>query len=598
MKHPAYFPAVFGNFGEILHVELRGHRVDATRIALPESVYRDFIGGVGLGVYLLWRFAPAGVAPLSREAPLIYSFGPLLGSPLTTTAKFAVVCKSPLTQRINDGLSSSRFALAAKRLGVDAIVISGALDALSVLHLDSLPSRCRAEPCPNFRGATAADVAAVLAGAGHPHCAAIGPAGEALVVFATLSNDGRHAGRGGAGAVLGSKRVKAITVRGDAVARVAEPDNVRAAARDLAVRSRGISTDKYRLLGTASNLETFDRLQILPTRNFQVASIGRQAAKRLAPSGLAATAGHTRESCAACTIGCDHRYGGVRMEYETLFALGPLCGGEDPAAVLQAAAACDALGLDTISAGGTIAFAMECRERGLVDWPLQFGDPLAPVLAAIASRDGFAELLAAGSRAAAAEVGQGCADFACHVKGLELPGYEPRALPTMALGLCVASRGADHNRSGAYQADLRAGVDRQHPDVDALPLQVIASEDAATLLDTLVFCKFLRGAITDPLRESAELLRFVTGFATTADTLAQAVRCIAEVRHAFNRREGWTIAEDRLPERFYTEALAQAPPLSRASLSAQVAAYHAARGRGPEGTAPVPRESLCGLEVV
>lgn len=576
-----------GNFGRILLVALDADRVSAEHIAVPESVYRDYIGGVGLGAYLLWHHAPAGVEPLAPEAPLIYSFSPLLGSPLTTTAKFALLCKSPLTGRICDGLSSSRFALAAKRLGVDAIIIRGALTRLSRLHLDEDPAKCFVTPCPELAGMSAAAVQDLLQRTGVArHVSAIGPAGEAQVRYATVSNDGRHAGRGGAGAVLGAKRVKAITVRGSAVAGIFDLAAVQTRARELAARSQGISTDKYRRLGTASNLETFDRLKILPVRNFQSVSIGKAAAQRLAPEGLTAAAGHTRESCAGCTIGCDHRYGGQRLEYETQFALGPLCGVEDPERLLAAARACDELGLDTISAGGTLAFAMECSERGLVDWPLRFGDDLVPWLERIAWREGPGDLLAEGTRATARVIGRGSAAFACHVKGLELPGYEPRAMQTMALGLCVASRGADHNRSGAYQADLRPGVDRYHADPARAPALVVETEDQAALLDSLILCKFLRGAIPEPWREGAELLAMVTGLAIDEPGLRRAVRRISELRHRFNLREGWTIAEDRLPDRFLDEALADGARLDRDEMAAQVAAYHVARGRGPDGADP------------
>ncbi len=576
-----------GNFGRVLLVDLHGDRVAVEHVAVAESVYRDVIGGVGLGAHLLWQYAPAGVDPLAPEAAVIYALSPLLGTALTTTAKFALLCKSPLTGRICDGLSSSRFALAARRLGVDAIVVRGALDRLSVLHLDEDLRRCRVEACPGLAGASAAEVAA--AGLGQ-HVSAIGPAGEALVRYATVSNDGRHAGRGGAGAVLGAKRVKAITVRGAATNGVADPAAVQARARDLAARSQGAATDKYRRLGTASNLETFERLRILPARNFQGVAIGRAAARRLAPEGLAAAAGHTRESCAGCTIGCDHRYGGQRLEYETQFALGPLCGVTEPERLLAAARACDELGLDTISAGGSLAFAMECAEKGLVDWPLRFGDDLVPWLARVARREGPGEILAEGTRRCAAALGQGSAAFACHVKGLELPGYEPRAMQTLALGLCVASRGADHNRSGAYQADLRPGVDRYHAELARAPALVIETEDHAALLDSLILCKFLRGAVPEPWREGAELLTMVTGLTTDEAALRRAVRRISALRHLYNLREGWSVAEDRLPDRFYDEPLRggageiEAAALDRAAVAAQVAAYHAARGRGVDGT--------------
>lgn len=568
-----------GNFGQILLVELRGDRVDVARVPMPDAVYHAFIGGVGLGAYLLWHYTPAGVDPLAPAAPLIYAFSPLLGTALTTTAKFAVLCKSPLTGRISDGLSSSRFALAAKRLGVDAIVIRGAMDRLSWLHLDEDLASCRAVPCPDWAGLSAQELSDMSFSTGPlRHVSAIGVAGENRVRYATISNDGRHAGRGGAGAVLGAKRIKAISVRGAAIAGVAEPAAVQARGRDLAARSVGSATEKYRALGTAANLETFDRLRILPRRNFQTVSVGQRAARRLAPEGLAQAAAHVRDSCAGCTIGCDHRYGGTRMEYETQFALGPLVDVEDPLRLLAAAGACDALGLDTISAGGTLAFAMECGERGLVDWPLRFGADLVPWLHAIARRDGLGDLLAEGTRRIAAVVGQGSERFACHVKGLELPGYEPRAMQTFALGLCVASRGADHNRSGAYQADLQVGVDRYRADVARAPARVIEAEDHAALLDSLILCKFLRGAIREPWHEGAELLTMVTGLSHGPDELRQAVRRIAAVRHAFNVREGWTLAEDRLPDRFVDEALDDGAALSRADMGAMVAGYHAARG--------------------
>lgn len=569
-----------GVFGRILKVELAGDRLHCEHVPLDPEIHRAFIGGVGLGAYLLWRFAPAGVDPLAPPAPLVIALAPLLGTPLTTTAKLAVVCKSPLTGRISDGLSSSRFALAAKRLGVDAIVIVGALGRLSTVHLDEELHRCRLEPAGALAGASPAEVGDVFAGA---HVAAIGEAGERRVRFASIANNGRHAGRGGAGAILGAKRVKAITVRGDATAPVADAEAMRERARDLARRSQGAATDKYRRLGTVANLETFDRLRILPARNFQAVSIGRRRARKLSPEGLGAEGGHVRAGCAGCTIGCDHRFGGTRLEYESLFALGPLCGVERPDLVLAAAAACDRLGLDTISTGGTLAFAMECAERGLAPWSLRFGDDLVPWIKRIAAREGVGDRLAEGSRRLAASLGQGSERFACHVKGLELPGYEPRTMQTMALGLVVAARGADHNRSGAYQADLRPGVDRFAADLKETPPRVIETEDHAALLDSLILCKFLRGAIVDPWVEGAELLKMAAGIDLSGDQLRAAIRRIIALRHLYNRREGWTIAEDTLPERFFSEALDEGEVVSRELLQGMVAGYYCARGYGADG---------------
>ena len=271
----------------------------------------------------------------------------------------------------------------------------------------------------------------------------------------------------GSGAVLGAKNIKAVLVR--SATRVTSPTRhaVLAAAKDLRARSFGPATAKYRELGTLANLLAFNAVSTLPTRNFTAATF--DGAHRLAAEELHELRGVARNSCASCSIGCEHIYsrkggGSQRMEYENVFALGPLCGVSDPDDVFAASARCDELGLDTISAGGTIAWAMECVERGLIDAPwLRFGDGAA-LLRALdligAQAAASASCWPQGSRRAAEVVGQGSIAFAPQVKGLELPGYEPRTLHAMALGLAVNARGADHNRSGAYEADLSGEHDR------------------------------------------------------------------------------------------------------------------------------------------
>jgi len=214
-------------------------------------------------------------------------------------------------------------------------------------------------------------------------------------------------------------------------------------------------------------------------------------------------------------VGCEHIYSlkdkgdggrstGVRLEYENLFALGPLCGVRDSESVLQASRQCDRLGLDTISTGGTIAFAMECVERGLLDEPwLRFGDgpSLLRAIEMIGSGDGLGRMLAEGSRRMALELGHNTISFAPQVKGLEIPGYEPRALQTMALGFAAGTRGADHNRSGAYEVDLAGPVDRRRASPETAALAV-ETEDRAAVIDSMILCKFLRGVFTVFLRNA------------------------------------------------------------------------------------------------
>lgn len=552
---------------------------------LPESVLRRYLGGVGLGAWLLYREAPPGVDPLAPEAPLVFAFSPLVGTPLTTSAKLAVVAKSPLTGLISDGLSSSHFAIAGKRMGVDAIVLVGRCAEPSELVDGALRPTA-------LWGRSAGEAQRALAERGR--VAAIGVAGENGVRYASISNDGRHAGRGGLGAVMGAKRLKALVLRGEVPTPLADPARVHALARDLSRRSLGPATAKYRELGTVANLAAFNRIAALPSLNFQSGRFEQAAA--LSAEDLRPVRERARASCASCTIGCEHIYGfgegaSTRIEYESLFALGPLCGVSDPEAVLAASQRCDELGLDTISAGGTIAFAMECGERGLLRGVPRFGDAegLMALLDDIAHRRGLGDLLAEGSRRAALRIGGGAIAFAPQVKGLEIPGYEPRALQTMALGFAVGTRGADHNRSGAYEIDFSDRADRLHGDEGSARL-ALETEDRAALIDSLILCKFLRGVFRDLYAEAAELLAAVTGWPVTPEELERLGRRVVTLRKAFNIREGWKPEDDTLPERFLSEALpdgaSAGASLPRERLGAMIRSYNLARGWTEEGYVP------------
>ena len=572
----------FGYHGRYLRVDVSSG--EAGPVPLRDDLLRQYIGGSGLGTRLLMDEGGALAHPLSAEAPIVFAFSPLVGTPLTTSAKFAVVCRSPLTERVNDALAGSGFAIAAKSCGCDAIVIVGRAPQLSVLVIDD--GAVRLEPAEDLHGDACSLVEAKLrAKLGTQYrIAAIGPAGERCVRYATISHDSRHAGRGGTGAVLGSKNIKAVAVRGTRQCEWADARELTQLSRDMSARSFGPATAKYRELGTATNLLTLNRFGALPTRNFQRGTFERAAS--FAPAELSARYPRVRASCVACTIGCQHLYeldhAAVRVEYESLFALGSLCGVADPAAVLRASSLCDELGIDTISTGGTIAFAMECVERGLLDqrW-LTFGsgDAVLKAIDLIGRREGLGDLLADGSRRAAMAIGQGSMAFAPQVKGLEIPGYDPRALQTMALGFAVGARGADHNRSGAYEVDFSDKADRRHATLDSVRY-AIETEDRAALMDSLILCKFLRGVFTDFYGESAAMLRAVTGWDVTAGELRDTARRIIAAKREFNLRAGWTPQEDTLPERFLGTTLPGDPAalLTANALQELVTEYHRQRG--------------------
>jgi len=583
-----------GFHGRALHVDLSAGQ--SSWIDLEEARPRAFLGGIGLGTSLLYDYAPAGVDPFAPENPLIFASAPLVGTGLTTTAKFAVVTKSPLTGFIADSLSSSHFAIELKRLGIDALIVTGRAAAFSYLSIQN--GNVAIRDAASLRGKSAIESESLIRSEFNLpaiRVAAIGLAGENRVRFATISNEGRHAGRGGVGAVMGSKNLKAIALCGDRHTTVADPAGVEAIANALRQRSLGSLTEKYREIGTVANLSVFNRLGTLPARNFQQSTFDR--ADSLSGETLTENRFSRRHGCASCTIRCERLFRALdgeeqRMEYETLFALGPLCGIADPDAVLRAAQLCDFYGMDTISAGATLAWAMECSERGLLPEAeklgLRFGhsEALLAAIPAIAERRGLGALLAEGSRRAALATGADTLHWAMHVKGLELPGYEPRSLKTMALGLAVSPRGACHNRSGAYEADFAGEVDRLRADSRRGAL-VCASEDFAAVLDSLIVCKFLRKCFTDFYAEAADLLNKVTGWNFSAAELRRTGERIHALKKLFNLREGWKPEDDWLPPRLLNEALptgvAQGIGLSAEELREMIQSYYRARGWDERG---------------
>lgn len=589
--------------------------VDLTRQAwrlepLPAEMLRSVLGGTGLATRLLYDLTPPHADPLGPDNALLFVGSPLVGTPLTTTSKFTVAARSPLTGFIGDSLSSSHLALELKRCGFDAVVLLGAAARWSTVAI-SWSGPQEAQPTVQFLDAsdllgydTAATATAVRAQLGGSwRVASIGPAGEALVRYATISNDGRHAGRTGTGAVMGSKRLKALALCGGWSVPVAHPEALAATAERLRERSLGPDTAKYRELGTVANLLTFDRLGTLPTRNFQQATF--EGAERLSGERLHTDRYVRRTACANCTIGCEQLFrpakgGGKqtrRLEYETLFALGPLLGIDDPDFVLNLAARCDELGMDTISTGGTIAWAMEGAERGVLDrgaldgLDLRFGSKkaVATLVERIGSREGFGRLLGEGSRRAAARVGHGSADWAMHVKGLELPGYEPRSLKTMALGLAIGSRGACHNRVPTYEADFSTQVDRLAADASRGQLAA-AAEDREAVMDSLILCKFIRKCLDNFEDDAAHFWRLVTGWDVDAAEVRQVGARISTLKKVYNEREGWRRADDTLPPRLLAEPLPDGPAsgtaLTQAELDSMIAGYYTARGWTADGHVP------------
>jgi aldehyde:ferredoxin oxidoreductase len=567
----------------------------ASQLEIDPQVILESIGGTGLGVQMILQTDSAELDAFDRRSSIFFVFSPLVGSPLTTSAKFSVVSKSPLTHRINDSLAGSGFAIAGKKTGFDVIEVTGRASKPVVIIVEN--GSVKFEPADTLWGKTVTQAESALRSKYGPkfRSALIGPAGENKVLYATISHDGRHAGRGGSGAVLGDKNIKAILVSGNRSVSWAHPQELNRFAKQLSKRSFGPATAKYRELGTAANLLVFNRLGCLPTRNFQESEFS--GVEQLSPESLQVEREKVRSSCVACTIGCEHLYGihpqsskkpadrKVRIEYESLFAFGPLCGISDPETVLNAVKLCDEYGIDTISTGGTLAFAMECSQRGLWKNELSFGDGQSVLesIHRIAKREGRGDELANGSRQLAMSIGQQSIDFSPQIKGLEIPGYDPQKLTTMALGFAVGTRGADHNKSGAYEVDFQEDRESSNPFSGSTIEKAIAAEDKSCIMDSMIVCKFLRGCFEDFFSDAAEILRLVAGFDLSAADLRATGQQMVNRKKMFNIRAGWSPGEDTLPQRFFEKVEGKRRFFSQKTLAAAIKQYNLKRGWTPEG---------------
>lgn len=599
--------------GKLLVVDLATRSTHV--VSLDPSYCQQYLGGVGLATRLLWDYSRPGIDPFDPDNPMVFATGPLTGTMAPAASKYAVATKSPLTGFIGDSLSSSGWPLALKRAGFDALVVLGASAAPVYLFVDD--GRVYFRPASALWGAKCWETEERIRqelGDDSVRVATIGPAGERLVRYACIGNDyGRQAGRTGPGAVMGAKKLKAIAVRGTRPIQVSDAQALRQASLDLYARSQGAATTKYRILGTPGNVLALNALAALPTRNFRQSTF--EGAERVSGEWFYEHYKAKVIACEGCPIGCDHIYRvssgthagtQVAMEYESLYALGPLCGVDDAPAVLRAAELCDQYGIDTMSAGVSIAWAMESFERGLISreqtggLELRFGNGAAVVamVEQIGLRRGLGQLLGEGVKRAAAAVGGGSERWAMHVKGLEMPGYEPRSLKTLGLGLAVGTRGACHNRSSAYEVDLSAKVDRLNSERSRGVL-AMAQEDYAATLDSLGICKFLRRCFDAFYSEAAELFRFGTGLEMTPEALQKVGERVSNLKKAFNLREGWTRADDSLPPRIFEEPLptgiARGTVLTREELSTMIDGYYEARGWTPEGLIPTRKLAELGL---
>ncbi len=549
-----------GYAGRILYVDLTHGKV--TEKELSEGFARKYIGGNGFGARLLYDENPKGVDPFSPENTLILAVGPFAGTIVPTGSRYGVFAKSPQTGFFGESYASGFFGFELKCAGYDAVVIKGKAERPCFLWISE---EVRIVDASDLWGLDTVETAKRVKeklGVPEARVISIGPAGENLVRFACIINDdGRAAGRTGMGAVMGSKNLKAVAAFGHREVSVHDLDGLVSVCKEL-YRELAISpgTKKYRTYGTPLNVLPLNALAALPSYNWRDA----QFDKAEAISGEVFEEKYLvkKVACACCPIACDHicqvrtgKYAGARasIDYELIYSLGSACGVGEPEAIIAAIEVCDRLGMDGISAGLTVSFAMECYERGILTkedlggLDARFGnsDALIELLRMIAWKRGIGKTLAEGTKRASEIIGKGSERYALHVKGLELPGYDIRGLTTADLGFCVSTRGGCHLRSGAYSPDLKGKLDRFG--VAGKGKFVKEAEDVYTVYDSLILCKFTRAVIT--VEVAAELYRLLTGFDVSVEELVKAGERIYNLEKAFNVREGAGRKDDYPPPR-------------------------------------------------
>ncbi len=554
---------------KILTVDLSSETL--TRSQISRETLAAYLGGRGLGAEYLYHNLAPGADPLGPENILTFWTSPIIGTGSISMVKTCGVTKSPATGTILMSLMGGYFGPELRFAGTDGLIFRGKAERPVYLLIHNGDAVLR--PADHLWGKTTRETEQTLKtelGLKKMQVASIGPAGEGLVSFASIMHGGDAMGRGGIGAVMGSKNLKAIMASGQLQPEIHRPDEYRQIIKRLAkTYKESMPLKLFGATGTTQHVNGLNSRAIYPTRNFQDGRF--EDYQRVNAETLYKSYVSKRGTCHTCTVRCrresilqDGPFGRVQTEgpeYETLWGFGGNCGNADLEGIIAANDLCLEYGLDTISTGVVISFAMECFEQGLITLEdtegiaLTFGNAQAMVamIHKIARREGIGDLLARGTKRAAQQIGQGAEDFAMQVKGLELAGYDPRGAKGMGLGYATSPRGACHERGYLLGEVVGSdpGFDRYGD--EGKGLLVKTTQDTVAVKDALGFC-VLSSAGTSP-QDLAELFSAATGIHHGVETLLLAGERICNLERLFNLREGLTRQDDNLPKRLLKEAI-------------------------------------------
>ena len=612
---------MFGLWGKVLRVDLSRGRI--TEEDIPDDWARKFIGGRGLGTRYLIQDIPKGADPLGPENELAIMTGPLTGTPSPSASRYSAVAKSPLTNTWGEANAGGYWAPSFKANGFDGILFQGISPKPVYLAIDEGEYELR--DASHLWGKNVWEMTRLIKDelGEEFEVMGIGVAGEKMVRYACLiNNDHRAAGRCGMGAVMGSKRVKAVANRGTKETRIANRETfIEVANKNYELIADSMIKVGLETYGTHMIMDMVNVRGFFPTRNSQAGyfeETEKISAETLVEQGYLTA----RKACYACPIECGRisevkkgKYAGLKgegPEYETVSTFGGMCCITDLDAIIVAHNLCDDYGLDTISTGNTIAFAMECYEKGILTkadtggLELEFGngDAALELVHRIAKREGIGDVLAEGVRGAAQRLGKGSERFAMHVKGLEMPGYEPRVAKLVGLSYATASRGCCHVMSMTQLpvaldfplliVDIDTRIEDPYKEKAEDALIVKALEDATTFFDCTGACKFMASTLS--YEEWVKLIANVTGRPFTFEDYKKCGERGYNLERVFHIREGITRADDTLPWRCLNEPMPSGPAKGQVNtLEILLDAYYQYRGWDKNGK-PTP-EKLKELEL-
>lgn len=610
-----------GYMGKVLRVNLTTKKI--TVEDLPEKIARDYIGGAGFGVKYLFDEVPGAVDPLGPDNKLIFAPGPLSGTAAPCASRMAVTTKSPLTGAVGMSLSGGYFPVELKFAGYDVLIIEGQSDTPVYLHIkDDKVAIKKAEKLWGMDTQITQTIIKQDVGDQNTRIACIGQAGENQSKMAAIINERRAFGRKGVGAVMGSKNLKAIAIRGSGQVPLADPEAFETARKFMleAMKQSPVLYPEFSKLGTPMVVDATSAMGIFPSENYR--NTGEKDYSDTIGVETSISRNKGSEHCYGCPVGCTQLklakgrgYEGAMSdpEYETYYSLGSVVGVENVDSIIYNDMLCDKYGLDTMSVGVTIALAMELFERGMLSvadtngLDLRFGNHqvVTQLIEEIAfRREGIGALLCDGSRIMAKKIGGDAGDFAMHIKGLELPAYDPRGAKAHGLNFATSYTGADHNRGYAFQEVFGIPVPQAYDRFAVAGkgwLTKWNQDIRCATTDCPTMCGFLMDMAVPAIAEqnTADLVSSASGIPLTKEDVGRVGERVNNLARVFNISAGFTRADDTFPKRIMDETIkaggSKDQRISPEDLELMLNEYYQARNWRQDG---VPtREKLAELDL-